>query len=588
MNGLNSLIRMEIPGQRLRGGRGLVGLVVWAGALLLLFGLAQTPRLYAGAGDVELRGTVLNRPAAPNGIGLWSVRGSLKDEEGVRVYTVTVGIDTELDHGLPRIGDRVKVKGQSIGARHIAAERLDREDGDGSPGGYETHGLVTVRPAGADGVGVWQLEIDQSGPLTVTATAQTRFVHGIPQVGQWVEVKGQLQTDGSLRAERMRVDEFEADEVIVRLRPGIVPAQLTSRRPLTLVHSILSETNIHLFASATDGEVEQELVQQMLTQDKDLVVWAELNFAGGIPEGNPYDIWEWGGQEESGYINQLAFAQVGLTSATITATGLGQIVAVIDSGVSLSHPALAAHLLAGRDWVDDDLIADEEPGGSGWGHGTHVAGIIAHMAPDAKILPVRVLDPHGRGNSFDVAAALEWAVLQGADVINLSLGSETDSRLLRDAVAWTSAQGVAVVAAAGNSAGSQPHFPAAYPAAISVTGVDGANVKADFANYSSAWVDVAAPGVGITSTIVGPEGDGYAGWSGTSMSAAFVSGAMALARQQNPAAGPAQLSQMLWDSAVNLDAENPAYVGALGGGLLNVQALLGGPGFSLYVPQLRR
>lgn len=570
--------------------RRVLWLCVWTGALLLLFALTQTPLLYADAphgDDVELKGTVLNRPPAPNGVGLWSVRGRVDDQNQTRVYTVSVGLETDFGHGLPRIGDRVKVKGQRLGELVIAAEKLDREDGDGSPGGYETHGRVAARPGNPDGIGVWQLTVDRSGSLTVTTTAQTRFFHGVPAVGQWVEVKGRLQSDGSLLAERMRVDEFEADEVIVRLRPGVVPAQLTSRRPLTLAQSILAATNIHLFASATDGEVEQELVQQILSQDRDLVEWAELNFAGGIPEGNPYDIWEWGGQEESGYVNQIAFAQVWRTSERITMTGAGLVVAVIDSGVSQSHPALAPLLLAGRDWVDDDLIADEEPGGSGWGHGTHVAGIIAHMAPDARILPIRVLDPHGRGNSFDVAAALEWAVLQGADVINLSLGSETDSRLLRDAVQWTNDQGVLVVAAAGNNESSAPHFPAAYGPAIAVTGVDASNVKASFANFSSEWVDVAAPAVGITSTIVGPDGDGYAGWSGTSMATAFVSGALALARQQNPTASPAQLTQTLRESAIDLDGINPSYAGALGGGLLNAHALLDLPTFLLFAPQLQ-
>ncbi|MBI3958626.1 MAG: S8 family serine peptidase [Chloroflexi bacterium] len=330
------------------------------------------------------------------------------------------------------------------------------------------------------------------------------------------------------------------------------------------------------------------MVQQINTQDPDIVAWAEVNYAGGIPEGNPYDIWEWGGQEESGYVNQFAFDQIRLTSAAITVTGSGLIVAVIDSGVSLSHPALRGHLLAGRDLVDNDLIADEEPGGAGWGHGTHVAGIIAHIASDAQILPVRVLDPQGRGNSFAVASALEWAVQQGADVVNLSLGSDSDSRLLREAVQWTIDQRVAVVAAAGNSQSSLPHYPAAYAPVVAVTGVDADGVKATFANYGSEWVDVAAPAVGITSTIVGPQGNGYAGWSGTSMAAAFVSGAMALERQRYPDATVAELAQMVWARADSLDAINPTYAGALGGGLLDMRALLEVPDHFVYMPQLQR
>ncbi|RME51915.1 MAG: hypothetical protein D6790_19255, partial [Caldilineae bacterium] len=315
------------------------------------------------------------------------------------------------------------------------------------------------------------------------------------------------------------------------------------------------------------------VVNMLKTQDADIVVWAELNYTGGIPEGNPYDIWEWGGQDASGYINQQAFAQVHMPPS-LTYTGRGITVALIDTGVALAHPALTGHLAAGWDMVDDDAIPNDEPGGAGWGHGTHIAGIIAHMAPESVILPVRVLNPQGRGNSFVVAYAIEWAVNQGAQVINLSLGTDFDSQILREAVAWATARGVVVVAAAGNRAASTPHYPAAYPNVVGVTAVDATNRKASFAGYGAGWVDVAAPGVGITSTIVGDQGYGYASWSGTSMSTAFVSAAAALERQQSPAASAAQVEGSIVASADNLDALNPVYAGQLGGGLLNVSRLL--------------
>ena len=556
-------------------------------ALALTFVLVESFHLYADEGDVELQGAILLRPPGAGGMGEWLVRGTLTDGNPPQTYTVVADAKTQFDHGLPRIGDRVRIKGTQNAPLLIFAREFDRENSAGNPGKYETKGQVAQRPASPDGTGTWQLVVDASSPLTVTADANTRFPRGIPDIGQWVEVKGALQGDGTLLAERMRVDEFVADQLIVRLKSGVNPAELSARHPLTLVQSILASANIHLFASATGEELEGDWVQDINSQDRDIVAWAEVNFARGIPEGNPYDIWEWGGQEISGYTNQFAFEQIHLDSATITETGAGLIVAVIDSGVSLSHPALISHLVAGRDFVDGDLIADEEPGGTGWGHGTHVAGIIARIAPDAQLLPVRVLDPQGRGNSFAVASALEWAVQQGADVINLSLGSDSDSRLLHDAVEWTIDQGVVVVAAAGNSQSSLPHFPAAYAPVVSVTGVDAAGVKASFANYGRDWVDVAAPAVGITSTIVGPEGNGYAGWSGTSMATAFVSGAMALERQRYPRASVAELAQMVHDRAANLDGVNPGYTGQLGG-LLDVRALLNVPTFHIFAPQLQR
>jgi len=568
------------------GIRGAVSLIV---ALALAFVLVGVLQLSADDGsDVELQGVILNRPPGANGYGLWLVRGTVQEETAAQVYTVTVEASTQFKHGLPRIGERVKIKGALNGPGQIYAQEVEREDDGGNIGEYENKGQVLERPASADGRGLWQLRIDSGVPLTVTADAQTRFARGIPAVGQWVEVKGRLQSDGSVLAGQMRVDDFRADELIVRLRPGVSPTELTARHPLTLAQSILASANIHLFASAPGEELEEDILQKIITQDSNIVAWAELNYAGGIPEGNPYDIWEWGGQEASGYVNQFAFEQIHLTSAAITVTGAGLIVAVIDSGVSLSHPALFGHLLAGRDFVGNDLIADEEPGGAGWGHGTHVAGVIAHIAPNAQLLPVRVLDPQGRGNSFAVAAALEWAVQQGADVINLSLGSDRDSRLLHDAVQWAVDQGVVVVAAAGNSQSSLPHYPAAYAPVVAVTGVDEDGVKASFANYSTDWVDIAAPAVGITSTVVGPLGDGYAGWSGTSMATAFVSGAMALERQRYPAATVAQLTQLVRARAGNLDGINPDYAGALGGGLLDVAALLEVPTYRVFAPQLQR
>jgi subtilisin family serine protease len=116
-------------------------------------------------------------------------------------------------------------------------------------------------------------------------------------------------------------------------------------------------------------------------------------------------------------------------------SGAGAVVAVIDSGVQADHPDLAGRLLPGRDFVDDDATPQD-----GDGHGTHVAGIVAattgngvgvaSVAPAAKILPVRVLDDTGAGSSEDVKDGIDWAVAQGAHVINLSLGEDVPIRSL--------------------------------------------------------------------------------------------------------------------------------------------------------------
>jgi thermitase len=135
---------------------------------------------------------------------------------------------------------------------------------------------------------------------------------------------------------------------------------------------------------------------------------------------------------------------------------------------------------------------------------------------------------------------------------------------LQTAVQYAIDQGVVVVAAVGNNNTDQPFYPVAYPGVIGVTAVDADNHKAAFANYGASWVDLAAPGVGITSTIIGSQGSGYASWSGTSMSTAFVSGAAALLQQKMPGASVTTTLEVLRTHGADLDPINPAYAGQIG------------------------
>src|SRR5690606_2668964 len=131
----------------------------------------------------------------------------------------------------------------------------------------------------------------------------------------------------------------------------------------------------------------------------------------------------------------------------------------------------------------------------------------------------------------------------------------------------------------------------AFSSVLAVTAVDGENHKADFANYGDGWISIAAPGAGITSTIVGPQGNGYAGWSGTSMAAPFVSGAAALVRQKYPDSSAPEISTYITSNAGNLDPFNPQYQGKLGHGLLNVQESVKVAttlAVQLYAPQVSR
>ncbi len=204
-------------------------------------------------------------------------------------------------------------------------------------------------------------------------------------------------------------------------------------------------------------------------------------------------------------------------------------VAVIDSGVCLTHPDLAGHVLAGWDYVEQDATPQD-----GYGHGCGVAGIIAAnidngigiagIAPNARILPLRVLDANGSGTYSNVAQAMVDATDQGAQVINLSLGGASPSSVLESAVAYALARGVTVVAAAGNNGANGALYPAKYSGVIAVGSMDQTLQPSSFSNYGTD-IGLWAPGSGILSL---RNGGGYGPMSGTSFAAPEVSGIAAL------------------------------------------------------------
>jgi subtilisin family serine protease len=198
-----------------------------------------------------------------------------------------------------------------------------------------------------------------------------------------------------------------------------------------------------------------------------------------------------------------------------------------------------------RDSVDNnnDGRVDEV-----FGHGTHVAGIIRLIAPDARIMPIRVLDADGGGRVMDVADALAYAINNGANVINLSLGIDEPSLVLRDMLQIAASQGVVVVASAGNLNSNKPQYPGAELCAIGVSALSQIETRAEFSNYGS-WVDFAAPGEGIYSTF--PD-NSFAYWSGTSMAAPFVSGQVALIKSMAPQLSARDINEVIRTTATRM------------------------------------
>ena len=197
-------------------------------------------------------------------------------------------------------------------------------------------------------------------------------------------------------------------------------------------------------------------------------------------------------------------------------------VAVIDTGVCLSHEDLVGRVLDnGYDFVENDDDPEDV-----FGHGCSVAGIIAAnidngigiagFAPNSSILPVRVLGPSGSGSMADVAAGIVYSADEGADIINLSLGSSVGSQVTKDAVEYAIGKGVTVIASAGNSGGSLPGFPARYENVVAVGAIDPNGARSSFSNKGGAiW----APGRDVHTIYLD---NGYKALNGTSFSAPYV------------------------------------------------------------------
>lgn len=354
-----------------------------------------------------------------------------------------------------------------------------------------------------------------------------------------------------------------AGEVIVQLRPGADITALASAFSLRVVDRFGQRPIWRLSLPATAS---LEDTVDALERDA-RVLFAEPNFESETPEGRRRTVWATGG-DAGQWASQWAPAAVRLGEAQPLSRGAGIRVAVLDTGMDLRHPVLSGRLarradgsLLGRDFVDNDLDPSEVGAGTdpGFGHGTHVAGLVALMAPDATLMPVRVLDRAGRGNMWVLAEALDWALDPDGDpltddaahVINLSLGTTQPTELLRTIVTLASCEfdddddeyddegfdedrdrcnrrnAAVVVSAAGNDGSATERlYPAAetVPGALAVTAHGRDRTLTAFANRGP-WVSIAAPGETLISSF---PGGGYATWSGTSMASPLVAGAAAL------------------------------------------------------------
>ncbi|MCP5034434.1 MAG: S8 family serine peptidase [Actinomycetia bacterium] len=384
---------------------------------------------------------------------------------------------------------------------------------------------------------------------------------------------------------------IQPGEVVVKIERGATIDAIHAEYGTEVITTLLGTRGVYLLSVPIDT-TKKPKDQEKKTKDlakkiskEDHVVYAEPNFVTDVAEGDRFHAWPesdrfhaWPGADsfipwpddggvEAGsspafWTDQPALEGLGLDEAHEIARGGGVTVAVLDTGVDLDHGALVDHLAdGGYDYVDDDAVPNDDADGvdsdgdglldEAMGHGTHVAGIVALVAPDAQIWPARVLDSNGHGSVFLVAEAIHDAIAADVDVINLSFGIDrkVESKLLAEAIKAAKEAGVLVVAAAGNDGSGAKHYPAAGKDIIGVAAMDHARERLAAFSSHGKWVTVAAPGEAIVSPVPG----GFAIWSGTSMAAPFVSGQAALLISLDRGASFDKVRKAIAESADKID-----------------------------------
>jgi len=352
---------------------------------------------------------------------------------------------------------------------------------------------------------------------------------------------------------------YRAGEVLLRVAPGANVKALAKAYRLTEPGGGADQRDLRPFYRLliADGSTPEVKAAQLSADPQ--VIYAEPNFLVQSPEARQRSSWAVGGPNDS-FEGQWAAVKVRFPEAHAITRGAGTRVAVLDTGIDAAHPAFAGRLAPGYDFVDNDDDPADAEGGAAFGHGTHVAGLIALAAPDTTIIPLRTLDPTGFGTIWNQLRALSFAAERNATVVNVSWSFEGRSRLLADAIADASCTrqlrrtcrggaiaGAAVVAAAGNSGTRALEYPAAdaMPGLLAVAATTEEDNLASFTTFGP-WVQIGAPGDRILSTF---PGGGYAIWSGSSMAAPLSAGTVALIRAVNPRLTPDQSITRLLDTS---------------------------------------
>jgi serine protease len=375
--------------------------------------------------------------------------------------------------------------------------------------------------------------------------------------------------------------EFVPGEVIVTYKAGVT-ADASRLQGLTRIQGLAAgskEADAGPQLLSTGGRPVEQVLGEL--QADPSVLHAEPNYrvfladpeVAAVPVDDPKTS------------DQYSLDSMRVRDAWNRSSGGSNLVAVLDTGVMSAHPDLAGRVVRGYDFVNDDTNAGDDNG-----HGTWVAGIIASNANDGygmagiswtdKILPVKVMNQQGLGNSADLLAGIRWSADHGADVINMSVGGFPYSQAMQDAVNYAFGKGAVLVGAAGNNRRDEVFYPASFDNVISVSATQPEDEFSNWSSYGS-HVDVSAPGssVMVTNCYTCTYGD-HDSWgshmliSGTSFATPNVSGVVALIRAQYPNMTAAQVVDRLYSTVDDL-----GYAGwekRYGRGIVNAYRALGG------------
>ncbi len=404
-----------------------------------------------------------------------------------------------------------------------------------------------------------------------------------------------LATQYGLTLVRTVADEDPTEAVYLMTAPGTAPSQ-------TLIAAVLANPAVEEFEADETVDSPEVGAESPLPGSTGAIGNAATNdttvkFAGSVVRAV--------------YAGQPANDEISLGDIRGQSTGAG-IVAVIDTGVDPTHPALVNVLVPGYDFVhgvagipselndlnpvdanaiaqsaqtnqstktsaallnqstvailDQSTVAILDGGGplpSDFGHGTMVAGLIHLVAPAAKIMPIKAFQSNGTANLSDIISAIYFATDHGANVINMSFSQTAPSTILAASIAYATSKGVVSVASAGNDGKPEFVYPAGLAGAVGVASTNNDGVPSLFSNYGVGSVFMAAPGEGLITTF---PGNNYAAVWGTSFSSALVSGAAAVFYYVNPAIGN--------PGTANALAHGDSAPPIMGNALLNLQSSL--------------